>query len=262
MDRPSGREYAKEERMSGHSKWAQIKRQKGVADAKRGQLFTKLGREIAVAARSGADPETNSRLRLAVQRARDANMPMDTIDRAIKRAAGAGEGANYQEVLYEGYGPNGVAVLVSVLTDNRNRTAAEIRSAFTRGGGNLGESGSVAWLFDQKGLITVEPGKQDPDEIALLAIDAGADDVQTLSDSIEVYTEPSSLEAIRQALEDGGLTVTNAEISLIPKTTVAVDEAGAEQAFRLIDRLEDLDDVQQVYSNLDVSDEVAAALAG
>src|SRR5919205_4410037 len=158
--------------MSGHSKWAQIKRQKGVADAKRGQLFTKLGREIAVAARQGADVETNARLRLAVQRARDANMPMDTIDRAIKRAAGAGDAANYQEVTYEGYGPNGVAILVDALTDNRNRAAAEIRSVFSRNGGNLGESGSVRWLFEPKGQITVEADGNDADEAALQVIDA------------------------------------------------------------------------------------------
>src|SRR5579864_3805986 len=164
--------------MSGHSKWSQIKRSKGVADAKRGQLFTKLGREIAVAARDGADPAGNARLRLAVQRARDANMPMDTIDRAVKRAAGAGDAANFHEVTYEGYGPNGVAILVEALTDNRNRAAAEIRSVFSRHGGNLGESGSVRWLFEPKGIISVEANSRDPDDLALLAIDAGAEDVQ------------------------------------------------------------------------------------
>src|SRR5579864_8183400 len=153
--------------MSGHSKWAQIKRQKGAADAKRGQLFTKLGREIAVAAKDGSDPAANARLRLAIQRARDANMPMDNIERAIKRGAGAGEGAHFQEVTYEGYGPSGVAILVQVLTDNRNRTAAEIRSVFNRGGGNLGESGSVRWLFDDRGVVTVEVGDQDTEDIAL-----------------------------------------------------------------------------------------------
>src|SRR5579862_8687031 len=164
--------------MSGHSKWAQIKRQKGVADAKRGQLFTKLGRELTVAARDGADPAGNARLRMAVQRAREANMPHDTIDRAIKRGSGAGDGASYQEVTYEGYGPGGTAVLVRALTDNRNRAAAEIRSTFSRNGGNLGETGCVGWLFENKGVITVEIDGHDPDDLALQAIDAGADDVQ------------------------------------------------------------------------------------
>jgi YebC/PmpR family DNA-binding regulatory protein len=248
--------------MSGHSKWAQIKRQKGAADAKRGQLFTKLGREIAVAARDGADPAANSRLRLAVQRARDANMPMDTIDRAIKRGAGAGEGANYQEVVYEGYGPSGVAILVEALTDNRNRAAAEIRSVFTRNGGNLGESGSVRWLFDQRGIISVDGGSRDPDEIALTAIDSGADDVQIDADLVEVYTEPSQIENVRHALDEQGYAIASAEMGMVPKTTIHLDERAAEQTMRLLERLEELDDVQNVYSNSEVRDEVAASLAG
>jgi YebC/PmpR family DNA-binding regulatory protein len=248
--------------MSGHSKWAQIKRQKGVADAKRGQLFTKLGREIAVAARQGADVETNARLRLAVQRARDANMPMDTIDRAIKRAAGAGDAANYQEVTYEGYGPNGVAVLVDALTDNRNRAAAEIRSVFNRNGGNLGESGSVRWLFEPKGIVTVELNGQSADDVALAAIDAGAEDVQEADSEVEIYTDPAQLEAVRQVLEASGFAVVSSEQTMQPSTTVALEGHAAEQALRLIDRLEELDDVQAVYSNSDISDEVVAALAG
>jgi YebC/PmpR family DNA-binding regulatory protein len=248
--------------MSGHSKWAQIKRQKGVADAKRGQLFTKLGREIAVAARDGADPAGNARLRLAIQRARDANMPMDTIERAIKRAAGAGDAANFQEASYEGYGPNGVAVLVEALTDNRNRAAAEIRSVFHRGGGNLGESGSVRWLFDEKGVITAETDGKDADELALAAIDAGADDVQTYDDLIEIYTEPSRLEEVRTALDGAGIGVTSSEVTMIPKVTVQLDDQAAQQTLRLLERLEELDDVQRVYSNSDVSEAVAASLAG
>jgi YebC/PmpR family DNA-binding regulatory protein len=248
--------------MSGHSKWAQIKRQKGAADARRGQLFTKLGREIATAAREGADPAANSRLRLAIQRARDANMPMDTIDRAIKRAAGGGEGSAYQEVMYEGYGPNGVALLVDVLTDNRNRAAAEIRSVFHRNGGNLGEAGSVRWLFDSKGVVTVETGSADPDEVALVAIDAGAEDVQVDNGVLEVYTEPAQLEEIRGALEQAGVNVVSSESTMLPKTTVPLDQHAAEQTMRLVERLEELDDVQHVYSNSEVSDEVAAALAG
>src|SRR5579875_2371689 len=183
--------------MSGHSKWAQIKRQKGVADQKRGQLFTKLGREIAGgASEGGPEPEANARLRLAVQRARDANMPMDTIERAIKRGSGPGEGDNYEEITYEGYGPGGVAILVAAMTDNRNRAAAEIRSTFTRNGGNLGESGSVRWLFESRGVISARLDTQDPDEIALLAIDAGAEDVDVDDDNLTVYTEPSQLEPV------------------------------------------------------------------
>lgn len=248
--------------MSGHSKWAQIKRQKGVADAKRGQLFTKLGREIAVAARDGADPAANGRLRLAIQRGRDANMPMDTIERAIKRGAGLGEGANFQEISYEGYGPSGVAILVDALTDNRNRAAAEIRSVFTRNGGNLGESGSVRWIFDQKGEIVVEADGGDPDEIALQAIDAGAEDVQIDGTVLEVYTEPSHMEAVRKSLEEQGVRVVSSTATMVPTTTVALDERAAEQTMRLIDRLEELDDVQSVFSNSEIPDEIAAALAG
>lgn len=248
--------------MSGHSKWASIKRAKGVTDAKRGQLFTRLSREITVAAREGADPAGNSRLRLAVQRARDSNMPLDNIERAIKKGAGAGEGANYLEMWYEGYGPGGVAVLVSVLTDNKNRSAAEVRSAFTRAGGNLGEAGSVRWLFDSRGIIAVDAAGQDPDEVALVAIDAGADDVQVVDDTLDVYTDPADLEAVRTALEGQGMKVLSSESSLVPKTSIQVDGKTAEQALRLIDKLEELDDVQNVYSNLDMSDEVAAALAG
>jgi YebC/PmpR family DNA-binding regulatory protein len=247
--------------MSGHSKWSTIKRQKGALDAKRGQIFTKLGREIAVAARDGGDPNANSRLRLAVARARDANMPMDTIERAIKRGSGQGEGSNYQEVSYEGYGPGGVAVLVDVLTDNRNRTAAEVRSAFSKSGGNLGESGSVRWLFDPKGVLTVILDGRDADEVAMQAIDAGADDFDLMDDAIEVYTEPGKLEEVRSSLEGEGITVSSSETSMIPKTTVQLDEKAAEQAMKLIDRLEDLDDVQQVHSNFDVPDEVAASLS-
>jgi YebC/PmpR family DNA-binding regulatory protein len=248
--------------LSGHSKWSTIKRQKGANDARRGQIFTKLGREISMAAREGSDPTVNSRLRLAIQKARDANMPMDTVERAIKRGAGAGEGANFDEIQYEGYGPHGVAVLVQAQTDNRNRAAAEIRSAFNRAGGNLGETGSVQWLFDSKGLITVDAAGQDPDEIALLAIDAGAEDVQVDDDAIEVYTEPSQVEAVREALEAKHIDVSGSEVAMVPKTTVALDASDAEQAMRLIERLEELDDVQQVYSNLDISDEVLASLAG
>ncbi|HZT97944.1 MAG TPA: YebC/PmpR family DNA-binding transcriptional regulator [Chloroflexota bacterium] len=248
--------------MSGHSKWAQIKRQKGAADAKRGQLFTKLGREISVAAREGADPSANSRLRIAIQRARDANMPLDTIERAVKRGAGAGEGANYQEITYEGYGPGGAAVLVRAMTDNRNRAAAEVRSVFSRNGGNLGESGCVSWLFDAKGVITVEVDGNDPDDLALRAIDAGAEDVQVGDGVVDVYTDLSSLEPVRESLEREDVAVAAAEMQMIPKTTVDLDDRSAEQLYRLIDKLEELDDVQDVFTNSEISDEVAARLVG
>lgn len=248
--------------MSGHSKWSSIKRAKGTTDAKRGALFTKLGREISVSARDGADPTANSRLRLAISRARDANMPMDTIERAIKRGAGAGEGSNYQEISYEGYGPAGAAVLVDALTDNRNRAAAEVRSVFNRNGGNLGESGSVRWLFDSKGIIVADPGNVDADELALLAIDAGAEDVQQIDEVLEIYTETQQLEAVRQALEAEGIQILSSESSMIPQTNVELQGKDAEQMMRLLDRLEDLDDVQRVYSNSVIPDEIASALAG
>jgi YebC/PmpR family DNA-binding regulatory protein len=189
-------------------------------------------------------------------------MPMDTIERAIKRAAGGAEGATYHEISYEGYGPGGVAILVEALTDNRNRAAAEIRSVFNRNGGNLGEAGSVRWLFDSRGVIGVDTDGKDPDEIALAAIDAGADDVQEEDGALEVYTDPGTMESVRQALEASGITVASSEMIMAPKTTIELDEHAAEQTMRLIERLEELDDVQHVYSNSEISDEVAAALAG
>lgn len=249
--------------MSGHSKWAQIKRQKGVNDARRGQLFTKLGREISVAAREGGpDPDGNFRLRLAIQHARENNMPMDNIDRAIKRGTGGGEGgANFEEITYEGYGPGGAALMVQALTDNRNRTAAEVRSVFTRGGGNLGESGCVAWIFDPKGQIIIPLDSKDPDEVQLEAIDAGADDVVQDEDSLIVYTEPASLEAVRRTLEAKGLPVNDAEQTMVPKTQVELDDHTSEQMARLLEKLEDLDDVQSVYANAIISDAAAEKMA-
>ncbi|MDO8491042.1 MAG: YebC/PmpR family DNA-binding transcriptional regulator [Dehalococcoidia bacterium] len=245
--------------MSGHSKWSQIKRQKGVTDHKRGQLFTKLGREISVAARKGGgDPGSNFQLRLAVQKARDSNMPMDNIDRAIKKGAGGTEATSLAEVTYEGYGPGGMAVIVNALSDNRNRTASEIRSTFTKAGGNLGETGSVGWLFDNRGVITLEAAKVAPDEIALCAIDAGAEDIKIEDQAVEVYTRPEDLEKVRKALEAQNVTVVSAELSMIPKTTVAIDEKHALQALKLMEKLEALDDVQQVYSNADFPNEVLA----
>ena len=249
--------------MSGHSKWAQIKRQKGVNDSKRGQIFTKLAREIMVAARQGgADAETNFRLRLAIQRARGVNMPQENIQRAISRASGTGEGAaQLEEITYEGYGPGGVAIFVEAVTDNRNRTVAEVRNIFTRNGGSLGENGSVAWIFDQRGVVTVNLDSQDPDEATLQAIDAGATDVNQIDKTLEVYTDLEDLEGVRRAMEGVGLEVEAAERAFVPKTTVTLDDQKSTQVVRLIERLEDLDDVQNVSTNLDLSEELVAQLA-
>ena len=243
--------------MSGHSKWASIKHQKGAADAKRGQLFTKLTREIIIATRDGdSSPDTNFRLRLAVQKARDNNMPLENIERAIKRGSGKLEGANLVEVTLEGYGPNGIAILVNGLSDNRNRTIQEVRSIFLRHGGSLGENGCVAWLFDLKGLISVKTGGVDADELGLAAIDAGAEDVKVESDYVEVYTKPEQLETVRTTLEQQNLTIDSAEISMVPKTVIQLDEKAALQALKLLDKLEESDEVQNVYSNADFPDAV------
>jgi YebC/PmpR family DNA-binding regulatory protein len=249
--------------MGGHSHWSQVKRQKGAADAKRGQLFTKLGREITVAARQGgADPEANFRLRLAMQRARDSNMPNDTIDRAIKRGAGGPDAAELIEATYEGYGPGGVAVLIDVVTDNRNRSVSDIRSAMTRAGGSLSEAGSVAWLFDNKGLIAVKAADGDSEDLALTAIDAGAEDVDIQDNRLEVYTRAEDLEKVRQALHEHGVEIESAELTKVPKTTINLGDKEALQALRLLDKLEELDDVQRVHSNAEFPDEVLAAYTG
>ena len=249
--------------MSGHSKWAQIKRQKGANDAKKGQTFTKFGREIAVTARAGGpDPESNYRLRLVIQNAREANMPMENIDRAIKRAIGGGEGSALEEINYQGYGPGGSALIVEVMTDNRNRAAAEVRNAFTRGGGNLGEAGCVSWMFKSRGIVNAEIGKIDPDEATLIAIDAGAEDVTVNDGEIEVVTEPAALDDVRKQLESSHLKVTSAEHSMIADTILEVKESDALQLLKLIDRLDDLDDVQKVWTNVDFSEDVLEKFAG
>ena len=243
--------------MSGHSKWAQIKRKKGVADDRRGQLFTKLAREIIVAVREGgSNPEANFRLRLAVQKARDNNMPLDNIERAIKRGSGRAEGAALAEMVLEGYGPNGVAILVQALSDNRNRTLQDVRNIFTRHGGNLGESGCVAWLFDSRGLITVPTNAQDAEELALQAIDTGADDVKIENKYLEVYTKPTELEKVREALEQKKMAVNSAEVCMVPKSVVELEEKAALQTLKLLDRLEELDEVQSVACNADFSDAI------
>ena len=243
--------------MSGHSKWAQIKRQKGVADARRGQLFTKLTREIIVAVREGgSNPEANFRLRLAIQKARDSNMPLDNIDRAIKRGSGQAEGASLAEMVLEGYVPNGVAILVQALSDNRNRTLQEVRNIFTRHNGNLGESGCVAWLFNSQGVITVETNAQDTEELALEAIDAGAEDVNIEDKYIEIITKPEELEKVREALGQKSIAIASAELSMVPKSMVELEEKAALQTLKLLDRLEELDEVQHVSSNADFSDAI------
>jgi len=245
--------------MSGHSKWATIKRQKGANDAKRGQIFTKLAREITIAARSGLpDPEMNFRLRLAVQKARAENMPKENIDRAIERAAGGAGGDNYDEVFYEGYGPAGVAIMIQAMTDNRNRTVSEVRAIFTRSGGSLGENGSVGWMFDHVGQIVASPGATDPDDLALTAIDAGAVDVQVEGDDVEIFTEVQDLHKVLDAINTTGIEVKSSELIMKPKTLMATDPDAAVKVIRMMEKLEDLDDVQQVYTNLDVTDEVLA----
>jgi YebC/PmpR family DNA-binding regulatory protein len=249
--------------MSGHSKWAQIKRQKGVNDSKRGQMFTKLAREITVAARQGGgDPETNFRLRLATQRARSMNMPQENITRAVARATGGADGAaQLEEVTYEGYGPGGVAIFVEALTDNRNRTVAEVRNVLTRNGGSLGENGSVAWIFEPRGIVLVNLDTNDADEVTLQAIDAWATDVNLADKTLEIYTNLENLEDVRRTMEDAGLEVETAERTFVPKTMVTLDDQKSTQVVRLIERLEDLDDVQNVSANLDLSEELVAQLA-
>ena len=250
--------------MSGHSKWSTIKRQKGANDAKRGALFTKVTREISVAARQGGgDPEANYRLRLAIEKARAVNMPADNIKRTIDKATGGGDAEQFEEIVYEGYGPGGVAVLVEAATDNRNRTAAEVRSIFTKAGGQLAGSGAVAWQFEPRGLIAVAPDAKDADEVALTAIDAGAEDVDTDDpDAIEIFTSPGDLERIRAALEAAGVAIDSAESTMIAKQTVELDSTKARQALRLVEQLEDLDDVQRVTANFDIPEDVFAEVAG
>ena len=242
--------------MSGHSKWSTIKRKKQAQDAKRGKIFTKLAREITIAAQgAGGDPETNFKLRLVMDKAKLANMPKDNIERAVKRGTGELKGENLEELRYEGYGPNGVAVLVQVLTDNRNRAVSDVRRALSKHGGNLGAAGCVAWLFDPKGYIAIEVEDEDPEELALLAIEAGAEDIETDGQLLEIYTDPTDLEMVKAALEQQGFSP-ESQLSMLPKSVTSLSMDKTMQTMRLIDALEELDDVQQVYSNLDISDEV------
>lgn len=251
--------------MSGHSKWHTIRRSKGVVDQRRGQLFTKLAKDITLAVREGGsgDPEMNFRLRLAVDKARANNMPNDSIQRSIDRGLGKGNEAALEEVYYEGYAPGGIAILIETATDNRNRTNSDIRATMNKAGGNPGEPGSVSWMFELKGLITVDLAgtSLDPDEVQLVAIDAGADDVEVDGSTLEIYCAWTQLNSVRQGLLNQQIPISGAEKTMRPKTVVQPEEKEALAVLRLIEKLEDLDDVQKVYSNLDLTDEVAARLA-
>jgi len=243
--------------MSGHSKWSTIKRKKAATDAKRGQLFTKIARELTVTARQGGgDPDVNFRLRLVIDRAKQANMPKDSIERAIKRGTGEIKGEAFEEIRYEGYGPYGVALILDALTDNRNRAVADIRHLLTRSGGSLGETGSVIWLFDQRGLIIIEADGEEAEEFALQAIDAGADDVRIENGLVEIYTQPAGFQEVKETLEREGVPFSSAEITMVPKTLTRLGEKETIQIMYLVEALEELEDVQQVYSSLDISAEV------
>ena len=243
--------------MSGHSKWSSIKHGKAITDARRGQLFTKLTKEIIVAVRQGGgNPDMNIRLRMAVQRARDNNMPTNNIERAIKRGTGEGGGQDrMMESTYEGYAPGGTAIMLQTLTDNRNRTVSDIRTTFTKAGGNLAEAGAVVWQFEQKGVIVVEADPERAEELALTAIDAGADDFETFDSTLHIFSAPNTMEEIRKGLAELGAAIKSSELSMVPKNTVSMDEKGALQTLHLLDRLEELDDVQRVFSNADFPDE-------
>jgi YebC/PmpR family DNA-binding regulatory protein len=247
--------------MAGHSHWAQIKRKKSAQDAKRGQIFNKLIREIIIAVKTGGggDPELNPRLRAAIQAARAANMPKENIERAIKKALGLEEGTQYEEAFFEGYGPGGVAILISAITDNRKRTVSELRHLFNKYGGNLAEPGAVSYLFGQKGLIVVP--KKEEEKVLEIAIEKGAEDTKEYESEIEVITEPSQFEEIKKALEDAGIEIISAKVTMVPKTIVPVeDETTANSLLKLMEALDDLDDVQQVYANFDIPEKIMEAL--
>lgn len=245
--------------MSGHSKWSTIKRKKGALDAKRGKIFTKLIKEITIAARlGGGDPDGNPRLRTAIQTAKGANMPQDNIARAIAKGTGELEGVSYEECAYEGYGPNGVAILIAVLTDNRNRTGAEIRHILTKSNGTMAEPNAVAWNFEKKGLFLVLQESVDEETLMELALEAGAEDFESTDDLFEIHTSPDAFESVREALEQSGIPAESAELAMLPKSTVKLEGKEAEQMLRLMEALEDNDDVQNVYANFDISEEQMA----
>jgi YebC/PmpR family DNA-binding regulatory protein len=243
--------------MSGHSKWSTIKRKKGAEDAKRGKIFTKIGRELAVAAREGGpDPEVNFKLRLVIEKAKQANMPKDNIARSIRRGAGLEKGEELEQVVYEGYGPGGTALMVRALTDNRNRAVADIRRAFSRHGGNLGENGCVGWMFEHKGYVTIPLNGHDPDDLFMLAVDAGAEDVVVGEDMVEIYAEVSDFQAVQEALSAADIEMETAELSMIPQTKMDLEPAQGIKVMGLVDSLDELDDVEKVYTNLNITDEM------
>ncbi len=247
--------------MSGHSKWSQIKRKKAKNDQQRGKLFSKLIREVTTAARvGGGDPKGNVRLKAAIEEAKAVNMPADTLKRAVQKGTGELPGETYEEVTYEGYGPAGVAMMVKVLTDNKNRTAPEIRHGFTKFGGNLGEVGSVGWMFERKGLILVEASRVGEDDLFTLALEGGATDMRRADNLFEISTEPAQLESVRRALEEKGVPIQSAEVTYVPQSTIRLDGKEAQQVLRLVEGLEELDDVQKVYANFDIPDEVLETL--
>ena len=248
--------------MSGHSKWSTIKRKKGAADAKRGQMFTKFGRELTLAARNGGgDPDGNVSLRLIIAKARAVNMPKENIERAIKRGTGELEGVALEEIVYEVYGPHGSALLIKALTDNRNRTVAEVRAILSRHNGRMGEVGSVAWMFDQKGVIAIEPKGKDPDELALELIDMGAEDVKVEPHLVEVYTTPNDFQKVQQTLEKQHIEAESAQLEMVPKNRLELGPAETATTMKLVEILEELDDVQTVFTNLEITDEALAQLA-
>jgi len=248
--------------MSGHSRWSQIKRKKGKADVQRGKLFSKILREITVAARNGgADPKVNMRLKAAMESAKEANMPAENVKRAIQKGTGELPGESYEEITYEGYAPGGVAVMVRVLTDNRNRTAPEIRHAFEKHGGNMGSSGAVSWMFERKGVIQVDADKIGEDDLLAKALDAGATDMRSVEKAFEITTGPAEMEAVREALQKGGVPVLEAQVTYVPQSTVRVENKDATSVVRLIEALEEMDDVQHVYANYDIPDEVLEAIS-
>ncbi len=249
--------------MSGHSKWSTIKHGKAIVDARRAVVFTKISKEIIIGARQGGgDPDMNFRLRIAVQKAKDSNMPAANIERAIKRGDGTdGSAVQMEELTYEGYGPGGTAILLQALTDNKNRTVSEVRSTFTKIGGSMAEAGAVAWQFEQKGVVVVNSNEEQVDELTLVAIDAGAVDIETVDTTLHAYSAPSDMEEIRRTLSESGADIESSELAMVPKNTIALDDKTAMQALRLLDQLEELDDIQKVFSNADFPDEALAEYA-
>ncbi|MEZ5126718.1 MAG: YebC/PmpR family DNA-binding transcriptional regulator [Thermoleophilia bacterium] len=249
--------------MSGHSKWATIKHKKGALDAKRGKLFSKLSRAITVAAREGGgDPNMNMALANAIDKAKSYSVPKDNIERAIQRGTGGGDGANFESIVYEGYGPAGVAIIVEVLTDNKNRSAAEVRNIFSKHGGQLAQPGAVAWVFERRGSIVVDASKHEEDDVMVAAIEAGADDVVNDGGQFEILTQPADFAAVRDAIVAAGIEVEQADLTMVPKNTVKLEENDARKTMKIVDALEDSDDVQEVYANFDISEDVLESLAG